>query len=132
MAGVVLDTSVWIQIERNQTLNGLITEADELILAAAALGELRVPESSPLRSESAREASRKVVDGFVQAATFAPIDEKTSQIFAELKAFTQSQGRPTGVNDLWIAAAAIRHKAELITLDRAAAFQDLPGLTVRS
>jgi predicted nucleic acid-binding protein len=132
MGKVVLDTSFWIHIERNKTVNGLVTEDDELIMAAAVLGELRVPENSAARSEGAREASRKVVNDFVQSATFAPIDERTSEIFAELKALTQSSGRPTGVNDLWIAASAIRHKAELVTLDRAAAFQDLPGVTVRS
>jgi predicted nucleic acid-binding protein len=132
MGKVVLDTSFWIHIERNKTVNGLVTEDDELIMAAAVLGELRVPENSPARSDRARQASRKIVDDFVQSSTFAPIDQTTSEIFAELKALTQSSGRPAGVNDLWIAASAIRHKAELVTLDRAAAFQDLPGVTVRS
>lgn len=131
MGRVVLDTSVWIHIERTRTSKGLIEQGDELIMAAAALAELRVAQNSASRSKSAREETKRVIESFMIDSSFAPIDDRTTAIFAELKAFTQTQGRPMGVNDLWIAASAIQYKAELATLDKSAYFEGLPGLQVR-
>ena len=37
MAGVVLDTSVWIQMERTESLHPLLSPDDELLMTAPAL-----------------------------------------------------------------------------------------------
>jgi predicted nucleic acid-binding protein len=131
MARVVLDSSAWIYLERVQGPLPGFTEYDQPIMAPAALAELLVAGQLSTRSVAARNATLKFVKDAMQIAQFLPIDELTSEIFADLKAFSREQGRPRGVNDLWIAATAIRADAELLTLDKGAYFEDLPGLILR-
>ena len=131
MAGVVLDTSVWIQMERTESLHPLLSPDDELLMTAPALAELQLAAKSVNRTPEARQLSQVMVQAFLSASTFLPIDERTAGIFAELKESTKLSGRPRGINDLWIAASAIQYQAELLSLDSAAMFQDLPGLRVR-
>jgi predicted nucleic acid-binding protein len=132
MAGVVLDTSVWIHMERTERLHPLLSSDDELFMSAPALAELKQAVLATRRTQEARNLSELALQSFLDNSTFLPIDEKTAEIFAQLKEASNSSGRPRGINDLWIAASAIQYRAELVTLDRAAMFQDLPGLTVRS
>ena len=132
MAGVVLDTSVWIHMERTESLPPLLSSDDELFMSAPALAELKQAVLATRRTQEARNLSELALQSFLDNSTFLPIDEKTAEIFAQLKEASNSSGRPRGINDLWIAASAIQYRAELVTLDRAAMFQDLPGLTVRS
>ena len=131
MARVVLDSSAWIYLERQRGPLPGFTESDQAIMAAAALAELLVAGQLPTRSIAARNATLKFVKDAMKVAEFVPVDQLTSEIFAELKAFSRDQGRPRGVNDLWIAATAIRADAELLTLDNGAYFEDLPGLILR-
>ncbi|MEN9872754.1 MAG: hypothetical protein RL450_689 [Actinomycetota bacterium] len=131
MAGVVLDTSVWIQMERTESLHPLLSPDDELFMTAPALAELKLAAKYSNRTVEARRWSEDVVEAFLRASTFLPIDEKTADIYAVLKEFTKVSGRPRGINDLWIAASAIQYQAELVSSDSAAMFQDLPGLRVR-
>lgn len=132
MAGVVLDTSVWIHMERTESLHPLLSSDDELFMSAPALAELKQAVLATRRTQEARSLSELALQSFLDNSTFLPIDEKTAEIFAQLKEASNSSGRPRGINDLWIAASAIQYRAELVTLDRAAMFQDLPGLTVRT
>lgn len=132
MAGVVLDTSVWIEMERTESLHPFISADDELFMSAPALAELKLGVVATNRTPEARTLSELALQVFLSNSTFLPIDEKTAAIFAQLKESSNSSGRPRGINDLWIAASAIQHQAELVSLDRAAMFQGLPGLTVRS
>lgn len=132
MAGVVLDTSVWIQMERTESLHPLLSPDDELLMTAPALAELQLATKSASRTPDARRVSQLMLQSFLSTSTFLPIDERTAEIFAELKESAKLSGRPRGINDLWIAASAIQYQAELVSLDGAAMFQDLPGLRVRS
>lgn len=131
MARVVLDSSAWIHLERQRGPLPGFTESDQAIMAPAALAELLVAGQISTRSVQARNATLKFVKDALQVAEFVPADQLTSEIFANLKAFSRDQGRPRGVNDLWIAATAIRADAELLTLDNGAYFEDLPGLILR-
>lgn len=131
MAGVVLDTSVWIHMERTESLPPLLSADDELFMSAPALAELKQAVLATRRTPEARVISELALESFLENSTFLPVDQKTAEIFAALKEYSNSSGRPRGINDLWIAASAIQYRAELVTLDRAAMFQDLPGLSVR-
>jgi predicted nucleic acid-binding protein len=101
-------------------------------MSAPALAELKLGVVATKRSSEARTLSELALQVFLSTSTFLPIDEKTAEIFAQLKESSNASGRPRGINDLWIAASAIQYQAELVSLDRAAMFQGLPGLTVRS
>jgi len=131
MGRVVLDTSVWVNIERFGSPEKLIRPDDLPILPAAALAELRVATKLSSRSADARGRARDFIQQVLQISEFAPIDLETTEAFAELKAHCLATGKQRGVNDLWVAAAAIRHRAELISLDSRAIFHDLPGVQAR-
>jgi tRNA(fMet)-specific endonuclease VapC len=131
MARVVLDTSAWIQLERQILRQDLVSESDELIMAAAALAELKVAVERTSRNSRAREWTQNLIQAFVSSSRFAAIDEETAAVFAKLKAHCLKTGKPRGINDLWIAASAIQHNAELLSLDSSAVFEDLPGLKLR-
>ena len=132
MGRVVLDTSVWIHMERTEELSPLLHPDDELIMTAAALAELKAALRVSGRSNKALESTQGAIQSFMDRSLFAPIDARTAEIFAELKVFAKASGRPRGVNDLWIAASARQLNATVVTLDTAAAFEDLPGVLVRS
>jgi predicted nucleic acid-binding protein len=131
MGKVVLDTSVWIHMERTGELSHLLEPDDELIMAAAALAELKSALWVSGRSSKALEATQGAIQSFLDRSMFAPIEQRTAEIFAELKIYANASGKPRGVNDLWIAASARQLNATVVTMDTAAVFEDLPGVIVR-
>jgi len=48
----------------------------------------------------------------------APIGEATAERSAVVYASLRSSGQPIPTNDLWIAASAMEHGTELVTLER--------------
>lgn len=101
-------------------------------MPAPVLGELLVAAYLPNRTASQRNRSFEFVQGCIAIAEFLPITQQTTEIFAQLKAMTLADGKSRGVNDLWIAASAIDNQAELVTFDKKAFFEGLPGLRLRS
>jgi predicted nucleic acid-binding protein len=57
------------------------------------------------------------------------ITEDTAERYARIYAYLRTAGRPIPTNDLWIAASAMEHGAELLTTDRH--FLDVPQIVVR-
>ena len=133
MNKVVLDTSVWVEIGRNRkSISALNLKRSQILMPAPVLGELLVAAYLPGRSSPQKEKSLQFVQGCLENAEFTSITEKTTEIFARLKAETLARGKIRGVNDLWIAASAIEAQAELITFDKKAYFEGLPGLMIRN
>ncbi len=131
MGKVVLDTSSWIDLERNEFNDGLVKAGDRVIMAAAALAELKYALAVTSRTSKQLERTETFIQDALLVADFEPIDEKTAEIFAQLKLYCRNTGTPRGLNDLWIAATAIRHDAVLVSSDRKALFADLPRLKFR-
>jgi tRNA(fMet)-specific endonuclease VapC len=46
-----------------------------------------------------------------------PITMETAERYAHIYAYLRKNGRPIPTNDLWIAASAMEHSAELLTYD---------------
>ncbi|NOX61747.1 MAG: type II toxin-antitoxin system VapC family toxin, partial [Chloroflexi bacterium] len=46
------------------------------------------------------------------------ISQETAERYARIYAYLRQIGRPIPTNDLWIAASALEHNAELLTADR--------------
>lgn len=57
------------------------------------------------------------------------IDDKTSEIYAQLYRQLNAKNRMIGANDLWIAASALQHGGELVTRN-VDDFSRVPGLKV--
>ncbi len=132
MAKVALDTSVLVALDRGQALGSTAIKPDDRwVISVVALAELLVAAKSPARTESARARTEAFLELLKAKCEIQTIDEETAAVFAELRAFVINEGKPRGVNDLWIAASAIRAGAELWSVDQNARFDQLPGLHLR-
>jgi tRNA(fMet)-specific endonuclease VapC len=132
MGQVALDTSVLVALDRGQALGSAAMKTnDRWVVSVVVLAELLVAAKSPKRTESARARTEAFLELIKSKCEIQAIDEETAGIFAELRAFAISEGKPRGVNDLWIAASAIRAGAELWSVDQSARFDELPGLRLR-
>lgn len=132
MGKVALDTSVLIALDRNQAVpNSILSPEDSLAIPVVALAELMVGAKHPQRSEAARQRTLAFVATLEQECEVLGIDSETAVIFAALRAHAIQEGKPRGINDLWIAAAAIQANAELSSIDQRARFEALPGLRLR-
>lgn len=76
-----------------------------------------------------RWGSRKVQELEAGMARYLvlPYDRQIAQRWAELKVALESEGKVLGVNDLWIAATALRHRIPLATNNRQH-FERVPDL----
>lgn len=130
MARVVLDTSALIAIDRDLAeANNVITEGEDYYLPEVVVAEYltgiehsRTAEQKSLKLQTLRaiEAVCTRVDfGRIQAARYA-----------KLAAHAKKTGRPRTEFDLAIAACALSLDAQIRTSDRAAKFEELPGITV--
>jgi tRNA(fMet)-specific endonuclease VapC len=81
-----------------------------------------------LSAESKKPKNITELDQFLSAPVVEvlPVDRRTAEIFSAMVAELRTKGRPLPINDVWIAAAAIRAGATLITWD--AHFRDIPLL----
>jgi tRNA(fMet)-specific endonuclease VapC len=126
VAGKVLpDTNAFIALSAGDTsIRQALEEADEIILAAAVLGELRY---GALNS-GAPERNLARVDEIAVLCAFAPVDVTVVQRYAEIRAALKRSGRPIPENDIWIAATAQAHGAVVLTDD--AHFEQIADLRV--
>ena len=88
------------------------------------LGELR----AGFRQGTRRERNEELLREFLSSPRMrvVPVDDETSDRYAEIVALLRRQGRPIPTNDIWIAAQTMEHGAELITTDQH--FEKIDGL----
>lgn len=121
----LLDTSMAIDLLHNEpnAVRGM-ADAEQLFLTAIVLGELYLgAEGAPTPADEHRK-----VDSFVAAIPILPFDLDTAKTYAALKYGLRRRGSPIPDNDLWIAAAAVRHGVTLAARDRH--FEVVNGLSI--
>ena len=57
-----------------------------------------------------------------------PVTDRTAELYAKVYQALRKEGRPIPQNDMWIAASALEHGADLATYDEH--FNLIPMLTV--
>ncbi|WP_028927137.1 type II toxin-antitoxin system VapC family toxin [Pseudonocardia acaciae] len=131
MARVILDTGVLIEVGRRRLGLSALSAQDDIALPAVVLAEylagLQIDPDPDRRARGRAELER------IRAV--APIEDYTAKVaphHADLLAHTRRTGRPRGPHDLIIAATARATDRVLLTTDRKAAFEDLPGVQVRA
>jgi predicted nucleic acid-binding protein len=128
--GVILDTSVWVDVERGRLTPAdvaSVTGDEPVYLAPPVMAELqygveRAPDAAS-RNRRAGALSR------IRSKPCLIMDRETGEVFGRLAAVLDSQGKPSKhrVNDLWLAAVAIQHGMRLAT-ENSKGFVDVPGL----
>ncbi|WP_329367713.1 PIN domain-containing protein [Streptomyces sp. NBC_00669] len=124
---LILDTGVLIGIERTGVPVAFAPD-DDVAIAAVTAAELL------LGVELADDARRQSREDFVTAVlAVVPVEEyglDIARVHARLLAYVRRKGKPRGAHDLLIAATAAATARAVVTLDRQAAFAELPGVRV--
>ena len=113
--GVALDTTFLIDLQRERARGQTdgpahrFLERDpdtELHLSVVALGEF---------AEGFERPDHELLRAVRELHVLLDIDEETALVYARLARRLRRQGRLIGTNDLWIAAASLRHDLPLVT-----------------
>ncbi|WP_328465735.1 PIN domain-containing protein [Streptomyces sp. NBC_00448] len=124
---LILDTGVLIGTKRTGTPVAFALD-DDVAIAAVTAAELL------LGVELADDARRQPREDFVSAVlAVVPVEEygpDVARVHARLLAYVRRKGKPRGAHDLLIAATAAATARAVVTLDRQAAFAELPGVRV--
>jgi len=130
LSRLLLDTTFLVDADRSKaTLDDLIADDDEVAIAAITIAELLV---GVLLADEAHRANRQqFVDEVSDTIPIIDYDATVAAAHADLLVFVRRQGRPRGAHDLIIAATANATQRELVSAD-SSAYEDLPGVTVRS
>ena len=133
MERLVLDTSVWIDLEREKLdFTSAIGRDKKLILPAIVAGGLKQALYAASKTEQRRQKALDFLARVESLTDFAPMDQRVADRYAELKQYSQEAGKPRGIADLLVAATAIEHKAALYSMDKRADFGSLPNLRLHS
>lgn len=122
---LIVDTGVFVATER-----GLAPEVrdDDVAIAAITLAELGA--GVHLASDAHRPARAAYVERIAMNVPVIPYGHEVAETHAKLLAHARRSGRPRGAHDLIIAATALATGRTLLTGNRAARFDELPGLDV--
>lgn len=130
MSRLLLDTTFLVDADRSKaSLDELIADDDEVAIAAITIAELLV--GVLLADEAHRGDRQQFVDEVEESIPTVEYDATVAAAHAELLVAMRHQGRPRGAHDLIIAATANATRREVVTADTAA-YEDLPGVSVRS
>lgn len=130
--GLILDTCVFIDIERNhKTIDfGQWKSYGNAFISAITVSELLM--GVQMANTAARRLKRSA---FVEAilAKIPAIDftEEIARLHAEIYATLAKEGKMIGAHDLIIAATALTHDYPVLTQNKSE-FSRVPGLTVLS
>lgn len=132
-AGLVLDSSVLIDIERQRLSFGPLVQSygeRETFVSVVTVSELR---HGVYRARDAATRARRsaFVHHVLDQIAVLPIDEAVAEAHAESWATLEMAGAMIGMNDLWIAATALANGCALVTANEGE-FARVAGLAVIS
>jgi predicted nucleic acid-binding protein len=125
---VLLDTSAYSALWRgDRTVLDVVQRSATVAVPAIVLGELH----------SGFRAGSRCAENTAQLAQFLakpsvrvlPVTEETALRYAEIDVYLRKKGRPIPRNDVWIAALALEHGLQLLTLD--IHFRKIPLLLIQ-
>lgn len=128
MTTIMLDTSAYAAFKRGWAeAVAALRQADGILLSVITLGELW----GGFEAGTRRERNRQELEEFLSAprVRIASVGPDTAERYAAIYAYLRKNGRPIPTNDLWIAASAMEHGAELLTSD--SHFENVPHILVR-
>ncbi|QTX03403.1 PIN domain-containing protein [Agromyces archimandritae] len=125
---LIVDTGVLIASERERRAIGSFIEPDDdVAVAAVTVAELHT--GVELAAEPRRASRLEFVRAALELLPVEVYDTKVAEAHARLLAHVHRAGRPRGAHDLLIAATAVATDRTVLTTDRAAGFDELPGVT---
>ncbi|NJN83441.1 MAG: type II toxin-antitoxin system VapC family toxin [Caldilineaceae bacterium] len=128
MNRLIVDTSAYSALKQGkESAVAALQRASSILIPTVVLGELWAGFEVGAR----RERNRAELELFLRSprVKVVAITGETAERYALIYAHLRSARRPIPTNDLWIAAAAMEHGAELLTAD--SHFLHVPQIMVR-
>jgi tRNA(fMet)-specific endonuclease VapC len=128
MKRVLLDTNIYAAFKKNVAeVVETLRQVDYIGINTIVLGEL----CSGFKGGAKEKINLLELERFLDSPRVhvLPIDETTSQFYAQAFWNLQRKGHPIPTNDLWIAASAFQHSLALYTLDTH--FNKVDGLILK-
>jgi tRNA(fMet)-specific endonuclease VapC len=122
---ILLDTSGYIKYFTGiPAFVEKVTAAGEVLMSPIAVGELM----TGFRQGSRFRENMSALDRFLEkdVVRLVPLAEVTADRYSRIAFQLRRQGTPIPSNDVWVAAQAMEHGAELLTSDRH--FEQVAGL----
>ncbi len=122
---ILLDTSGYIKYFTGITaFVEKVTAAGEVLMSPITIGELM----AGFRHGSRFRENMSALDRFLgkDVVRVVPVAEVTADRYSRIVLQLKKEGKPVPTNDIWIAAQAMEHGAELLTSDRH--FERISGL----
>jgi len=125
---LILDTNGYAGFKMgNPEIVEYLTRANVILISPIVLGELMFGFINGVRFQQNMDE----LDQFInhEAVEEIQIGKITADRYSRIAAQLKRQGTPIPANDIWIAAQAMEHGAELVTMDRH--FEKISGLVYR-
>jgi tRNA(fMet)-specific endonuclease VapC len=122
---ILLDTSAYVGFKRKiEEVVDIIANAELILFSPIVLGELIFG----FRNGNRFKENMVDLNNFLEhkVVEFIQIGKTTSDRYSRIALHLKRQGTPIPSNDIWIAAQAMEHGAEIITLDQH--FENITGL----
>jgi tRNA(fMet)-specific endonuclease VapC len=115
-------------VANNRQARERLQSASELWLSAITIGELR----AGFAQGSQRDRNERRLDELLQlqGVGVLPVDEATTNFYADVWNSLRQQGTRIPTNDIWIAAQCLQHQLTLDTSDKH--FSHVPSLSIVS
>lgn len=116
MSRLMIDTSAWSGFRRGvPEIVEAIRTTPRLLFPIIAMGELL----AGFEAGGLRESNRAALAEFLSSprVRIQTVGETTASRYAVIYASLKRAGHPIPTNDMWIAALAMQHGAELLTMD---------------
>ena len=125
---VLLDTSAYSALHRgHQPILDVLRRSETVAVSAVVLGELYSGFRAGIRwAENTAQLAQFLSKSSVRVLN---VTEETALRYAEVDVYLRRKGRPIPRNDVWIAAAALEHGLQLLTLD--IHFREIPLLLLQ-
>jgi predicted nucleic acid-binding protein len=124
----LLDTSAYSALQRgHQPILDLLRRSETVAVPAVVLGELY----SGFRAGNRRAENTARLERFLSKPSVRVLNvtQETALRYAEIDVYLRKKGRPIPRNDVWIAAVALEHGLQLLTLDDR--FREIPMLLIQ-
>ena len=128
MKPLVLDTNILIDFCQNPSAHRRtdISSFEQMLIPSIVLGEFMAGVFATRKGNEALSSLQQLIA--CPSVKVVPITERTSEMYAKVYQALRAQGRPIPQNDMWIAASALEHGADIATHDEH--FKLVPMLTV--
>lgn len=127
MRRLLIDTNIYsYALKGDDDVIEVLRKADEIGFSVISIGELLSGFKGGGREGKNREELEIFLDS--PRVIVYPVDENTSEFYAETLNYLRKIGRPVPTNDIWIAAVAFQNGLKLFTKD--AHFKFIAGLSL--